>query len=336
MRVLFASYQSVANPGGGVFTQIMKTREYLQTMGVEVELFNQWKRYDYSNIDIIHVFETDMRNYFLLRSLPSSIPLIVSPIIDKNYPPIAARFFTYISTLFPPQVITSYKSHSFSFKKAQIIIARSTQERIMLNRGFGVKHNKIRMVPNGVDEKFIYGGSKLFCSKYGFKNFVLYVGQIGNPRKNLLRLIKVAKFLKDIEFVLIGPILETPYAQRVISAAKDLNNVYILGRVPEEELISAYAACKVFILPSLIEGTGLVALEAGLAGANIVVTNRGGTIDYFKDYAIMIDPTTKGILQGIKEALRRPSNPKQREIILNNFTWKIVARKLLSIYKEFS
>ncbi len=334
MKVLFCSYQSIANPGGGVFTQVMRTREHLLKIGVKVKLFDQWKRYDWSNIDVIHVFETDMRNYFLLCSLPSSVPIVVSPIIDKNYLPATVKFLTTISSMLPTQVITSYKSHALAFRKSSIVIARSIQEQAILHKGFGIVSNKIRIVPNGVDEKFLNGDSKLFYSKYGLKDFILYVGQIGNPRKNLLRLLKVAQILKNEEFVFIGPFLETSYAHRVITLANKLKNVHILGRLPEEELISAYAACKVFVLPSLIEGTGLVALEAGLAGAKVVITKYGGTLDYFKDYAIMIEPTTKGILRGIRQALQKPYNEKQQEIIIRNFTWHSVAKKLLSIYEE--
>jgi len=334
MRVLFCSYQAVANPGGGVFTQVMKTRDYLLRLGVEVELFDSWKRYDWSVFDVIHVFGTDMRNYFLLHALPSSVPLVVSPIIDKTYPPVLARVLTAVSRVLPPQVITSYKSHALAFEKADIVVARSGQEQRMLERGFGVKSEQIKIVPNGVDEKFLYAQSELFCSKYGLRDFVLYVGQIGNPRKNLLCLLRVAQILADVEFVLVGPILETSYAQRVISLAKKLRNVHVLGRIPEEELISAYAACKVFVLPSLVEGTGLAALEAGLAGANLVVTKRGGTLDYFKDFAIMVEPTTESILKGIRQALERPRDERQRIIIMKNFLWPHVAQKLIGVYEE--
>jgi len=317
-----------------MFTMVMKTKEYLSRLGVEVELFDIWKRYDWSVISVIHVFGADMRNYFLLRALPSSVPLVVSPIIDTTYPPVFARVLTTISCAFPPQVITSYKSYALAFRKADIVVARSSHEQRMLEKGFGVKSERIRIVHNGVDEKFLYAKSELFYSKYGLRDFVLYVGQIGNPRKNLLCLLRVAQLLADVEFVLVGPILETSYAQRVISLARKLRNVHVLGRIPEEELTSAYAACKVFVLPSLTEGTGLAALEAGLAGANLVVTKRGGTLDYFKDYAIMVEPTTDSILKGIRQALERPRDERQRTIIIENFLWPRVAQRLLNVYEE--
>ncbi len=334
MKVLLCSYQAVANPGGGVFTQVMNTYKALTEYGIEVELFNPWKHYNWSKIDVIHLFSTDMRNYFLLKALPSSVPLIVSPIIDKLYPPLFVKILTAFSNAFPPQIITSYKSHCLAFSRAKIIVVRSLHEKRLIEKGFGVTPSRVRLVFNGVDEKFLKGDAQYFYSRYGLKDFVLYVGQIGEPRKNLLCLLKVAETLSDVEFVLIGPILETDYARRVLSFANHLKNVHVLGRLPEDDLLSAYAACKVFVLPSFAEGTGLAGLEAGLAGANVVITNRGGTPDYFRDFAIMVEPTYKSLLEGIKKALETPRNPVQRDIIKKKFLWRNVIKKLIAIYEE--
>jgi len=335
MKVLFCSYQAVANPGGGVYTQVIMTCKYLREAGVDVELFDSWKRYDWKEIDVVHVFETDMRNYFLLKMIPSDVPLVVSPIIDKTYPPFVARVLTAFSAPLPPQVLTSYKSHALAFRKADVVISRSSDERRMLEKGFGVPAVKIRDVPNGVEEKFLEASPEVFRSKYGLDGFVLYVGQIGNPRKNLFRLLRVAKEMKDIPFVLIGPTLETGYARKVLKMAAELDNVHVLGRLPEEELISAYAACDVFVLPSLVEGTGLVALEAGLAGAKVVVTKYGGPPDYFGNFAVYVEPKSEtSIKEGIEQSLEKPKDDSLRNHIKSRFLWSNVADRLIDIYNE--
>src|SRR6185437_7691066 len=46
-------------------------------------------------------------------------------------------------------------------------------------------------------------------------------------------------------------------------------------------LASAYAAARVFALPSWFETPGLAALEAALAGCAVVVTPNGCTREYF-------------------------------------------------------
>ena len=335
MKVLFASYQAVAMPGGGVYTQIMKTKAALEKAGVQVDLFDQWKRYNWQEIDLVHVFSTDMRNYFLLKALPAEVPLVVSPIIDKTLPFFLLRGLVATSALLPHQILTSYQSHRLGFEKARLIIAPSPDGQRMLEKGFGVSRDKIRVIYNGVDPLFLDASGDVFTEKYGFDNFVLYAGQIGNPRKNLTRLLRVAQQMPEHEFVLIGPILDNPEARRVVTMAENLPNVHLLGRVSLDELASAYAACQVFVLPSLVEGTGLVALEAGLTGANVVITKNGGPPDYFQEFAIYVDPKSEtSIKQGIEAALTLPRNDELRRYIQDNFLWSKIVQKLIQVYEE--
>lgn len=335
MRVLFCSYQAVSMPGGGVLTQIMQTKKGLEEWGIHVEMFNQWKRYDWKTIDLVHIFSADMRNHFLLQALPSDVPIVVSPIIDKTLPFLLLKLLVQLSSLLPHQVLTSYKTYQLGFRKAALIIAPSPDGQRMLTQGFGVPENKIRIVYNGVSKIFLNAQPDTFIRKYGFRDFVLYAGQIGNPRKNLRRLLHVAQKMPDIPFILIGPILENENAKQIISLAHEIPNVHILGRVPLPELISAYAACSVFALPSLIEGTGLVALEAGLAGAKIVITQNGGPPDYFGSHAIYVNPKSESsIMNGIKRALTTPPDELLRNHIIQNFLWENIATQLARVYAE--
>ncbi|MCD6520193.1 MAG: glycosyltransferase family 4 protein [Anaerolineae bacterium] len=322
-------------PGGGVRTQILRTKEQLEKEGVEVLLFDQWRRYDWSHIDLIHVFSTDMRNYFLLRALPSNKPLVVSPIIDKMYPWTLLRGFYLLAGALPSQILTSYNAHRLAVQKAKAFLVRAKYERAILEKGFGVAPCRVFDVPNGVDAKFIWASPERFRKTYGMQGFVLYVGQIGNPRKNLKRLIRVAADLHHVPFVLVGPILQTQEAREVLSLVHRYENIHLLGRLPEEDLLSAYAACHVFVLPSLIEGTGLVALEAGLAGANVVVTRCGGPPDYLGNLAEYVEPkSVRSIRRGIERALQKPKGEKLRKHLAHHYLWEHVIQRLLRVYEH--
>jgi len=335
IKTVFCSYPTISLPGGGMLRQANKTKEHLEKTGeVEVEFFNPWVHYDWREVDIIHLFCADMRNYFLLKSLPSNIPLVISPIIDK-ISPFFVKFLISIFKNFPLPILTTYKTYALSQQKGDYFVARSTQEKEIIKGGLGVPEAKIRIIFNGVDKKFLKSNPDIFINKYKVEKFVLYVGQIGNPRKNLQSLLDVAKPLSNLKFVLIGPALENDYARRILREAKKLDNVKILGRISEEELISAYSACKVFVLPSTIEGTGLVALEAALAGANIAITKYGGPSDYFKDKVEYIEPSSKkSIKEATLKAMNSSQQPMLQDYILKNFTWDKVIKDLLNFYKE--
>jgi glycosyltransferase involved in cell wall biosynthesis len=100
-------------------------------------------------------------------------------------------------------------------------------------------------------------------------------------------------------------------------------------------LASAYAACTVFVLPSMFETPGIAALEAGLAGAKIVITPHGGTREYFGEMADYVDPTSiDSIRNGIRTALQRPKTANLKDHIMREFLWQSVAAKTAAIYRK--
>ena len=77
--------------------------------------------------------------------------------------------------------------------------------------------------------------------------------------------------------------LRGDYARECRRAGEGL--VTWLGRLDHTIplLASAYAAARVFALPSWFETPGLAALEAALAGCAVVITPYGSTREYFGD-----------------------------------------------------
>jgi glycosyltransferase involved in cell wall biosynthesis len=92
----------------------------------------------------------------------------------------------------------------------------------------------------------------------------------------------------------------------------------------------------VFALPSLLETPGLAALEAGVAGARVVVTPYGGAPEYFGDYALYPEPRS---VQAIREAILRAWNAShdpdaQRQHLLSRYSWASVAQETLKAYRQ--
>lgn len=152
-------------------------------------------------------------------------------------------------------------------------------------------------------------------------------------------MLTLLKAYEDIEIplVIIGHFnpLEYEYFLECKKVAKHNRNIHFIGYMSpnSEELLSAYAAAKVFVLPSGFETPGLSALEAGLAGCNLVITKGGSTTEYFKNYASYVNPASKeDIKKKILEAYERPKNNELKEHILNNYTWEKTAERTLDAY----
>lgn len=98
-------------------------------------------------------------------------------------------------------------------------------------------------------------------------------------------------------------------------------------------LASAYAAARVFALPSWFETPGLAALEAALAGAAVVLTPFGCTREYFGDRVEYARPDRRDeIASALLRAWDVGPRPGLREHVRSRFLWTDVARQTAEAY----
>ena len=110
-----------------------------------------------------------------------------------------------------------------------------------------------------------------------------------------------------------------------------------MGFVSDEELSMLYNKAKVFALPSINEGVGLVALEASMHGCNIVITKLGGPKEYYpKGMAQTVNPyDIDDIGQAVLKALDdNTSQPSLREYIKNTYNVSSCTDKLIEYYTK--
>ena len=84
-----------------------------------------------------------------------------------------------------------------------------------------------------------------------------------------------------------------------------------------------------------LETPSISALEAGLAGCNVVITDRGSTNEYFNDMVYYCDPKDiKTIKNGIDLGMNSNKQKQLSNHILKNFTWESIAKNTLNEYKK--
>ncbi|MBN1980235.1 MAG: glycosyltransferase [Chitinivibrionales bacterium] len=342
MKVCIIAPAVVSAVSGGLRTQILSTAFCLEQQGVTVTLFDQWKQYDWKSFDCVHVYRADFDTITIARWLwQSQIPFVTTPVF---YHPsrhwklrMVIRFCKLSNRLFhgaTADVLCCRTICNYSSR----VLPNTEEEKKFLIGGIGVSPTKIQCIPNGVDERFSKATEALFVSKFGIKDFILSVGTFGLRRKNLFSLLKALETI-DHPAVIIGTLFHDDYSnacRRLIQANKNI--LFIEGLSHDDPLLaSAYAACKVFALPSLLETPGLAALEAGLAGASIVITPFGGPKNYFLDMADYVHPTNiKQMRDSIIEGLNRPKTTALREHILTHYTWPTIANQTMQIYASIA
>ena len=140
----------------------------------------------------------------------------------------------------------------------------------------GLTQASVEIISNPVESKFF---EIVKCSR---PNQLLFVGGI-EERKGLDVLIKalheVKKYIPDISLHIIGEVRSPQcYAnlERMIHELKLWNNVKILGKVSESQLMAEYGIATALVLPSYEESEGIVILEAMASGTPVIATRSGG------------------------------------------------------------
>jgi glycosyltransferase involved in cell wall biosynthesis len=340
MKVTMASYQALSILKGGPSTQLHRTADHLARQGVEVRYLPGWEEFTTADQDIVHIFGAGLGTHHLARELHLlRVKTVVSPIMFSTHGPSFISLGLRMTRLLQrawPGLWTDYGMMADTCTWASHVVPNSRAEADLVRDGLGIPERKITVIPNGVDERFMQADPSLFTGRYGVRDFVLNVGHIGHGRKNVLNLIRA---LAEINrpAVIIGRIIAGDYGEACVREAKLYPHITLIDGLPNDSpmLASAYAACDTFVLPSLFETPGIAALEAGLAGAKVVITPHGGTMEYFGDDAIYVDPASiASIRDGIRTSLSRPRGERLRERIRSRYLWSHVAAQTRAVYER--
>ncbi len=232
--------------------------------------------------------------------------------------------------------ISDYRIINSICNNAEKVLPNTIDEGNLLVKGMSVDRNKIQVIHNGVEKRFAEADASLFQKKHGLKDFILYVGHLGPDRKNGKNIIKALQKI-DHPAVIIADILHNEEGEWCRKEIEKSNNIKLIEWMNHDDPLfaSAYAACHTFILPTKYETPGRAALEAGLAGANIVITPNGGTKEYFGDMAFYPAPdSVDSIQKSISDALNITRNENLKDYIMKRFIWSIIAKETVQMYKS--
>jgi glycosyltransferase involved in cell wall biosynthesis len=171
-----------------------------------------------------------------------------------------------------------------------------------------VPEERVRVIPNGVENVFTAEGSR------ADGDYVLAVGTL-EPRKNIARIASAV----EGELRVVGA--------RGWGGVEPPPNVTWLGDVPDEELAALYRGARCLVYASLYEGFGIPVAEALACGCPIV-TSRGSAMEEIAgDDAAYVDPTS---VESIRDGIERSTRPEPRRVA----SWPDVAQRTRAVYEE--
>ena len=216
--------------------------------------------------------------------------------------------------------------------ESDLLMLAASAELETIRRDFDCAISDYRVVPFGVDAHWSDASPDAFVREYGLRGFVLCVGRIEEV-KNQLSLLRALRGA-ELSVVLVGAVNPShrSYYRRILKEARG-TSARLIPTLSEDLLKSAYAAASVHALPSWCETFGLVSLEAALAGANIVTTDRTYATEYLADRVWYCDP---GDLDSIRRSvLAAHSSPRRddlRQYITTNLTWDHAIGQVIAAY----
>jgi glycosyltransferase involved in cell wall biosynthesis len=239
----------------------------------------------------------------------------------------------------PPSVLKAFTTViPRSVRSATRVICVSEATARDVREAWSVDADRIRVVPNGVDDRFTPGdraaAAAIVHRDHGIDGpFVLHVGAL-EPRKGLDVLIEAASGAVPWKLVLVGsPAFD---GERLAAAAAAAGAILLEG-VDDDALVPLYRAAEAVAAPAIYEGFGIVPLEAMACGTPAVVAAGAGALeDVSGPAAIVVGERTAAAWAA---ALAEASARRERYVAAGiehaaRFRWPAVAAATRAVLAE--
>lgn len=235
-----------------------------------------------------------------------------------------------------------YECERKGFQNATTIIAVSQYTKNILVEHYGIPASKIRVVHNGNTFAFDAPAQQIWNARSRKQNpMVLFLGRMTvqkGPWQFLDMACRVHKENADVQFVIAGD--GHMFGEMIDRAcALGLQDCMIFaGKVNTEEARMLYKEASCFVMPSVSEPFGLVALEAAAHHTPVIVSKQSGVAEVLPD-AFQVDFWDTGkmadyVLTVLEDQQLAQYMTSRCETALTSLTWQNQAAHVRSIYKD--
>lgn len=236
------------------------------------------------------------------------------------------------------------------YQRGAVSITLSRAFARVLEGGYGIPAERIRVVPGGVDlvpfadllsrrdardllgwpgDRPVVLAVRRLVRRMGLEDLIDAVDLVRRQQQELLLLIAGS-----------GP-LQGELEARIRALGLE-GQVRLLGRVPEQRLPLAYRAADLTIIPTVaLEGFGLIAVESLAAGTAVLVTPVGGLPEVVAGLSpdLVLEAAgpaalADGMLRALRGGLALPGPDACREYARAHYDCRHTAALVAEVYRE--
>jgi glycosyltransferase involved in cell wall biosynthesis len=221
--------------------------------------------------------------------------------------------------------------------RCRLLIAVSESTKNDLEEAYGVRPDRVRVVPLGVNAPQA-AASESRLEELGLRgDFVLQVGRV-EARKNQATALAAVERLNGITLVVAGPERDSALAARL----RRSDRCRVLGAVDRPTLELLYQTAAAVVVPSLYEGFGLPVLEA-MARGKVVVAARtsslpevGGTAALYFDDPEDPEQLAATLRVALTDEAARQKLALAGRARAREFTWDKTAAGVAAVIRELT
>jgi glycosyltransferase involved in cell wall biosynthesis len=216
---------------------------------------------------------------------------------------------------------------------------------------YGITPERVTVIPNGIENMGHLGdrddgrSSDVFRKAFslGSAPFILFMGRLNSIKGADLLLQAFCGLrgrLGEMHLVFAGPDEGLLAGMKdTIRAAAMEDYVHFVGYVGGQVKVDAYRQAEVLVVPSRQEAMSLVALEAGIQGTPVLLTDQCGFNEVAQSGGGLVVPASvEGLQEGLLQMMTQPRERLRRmgrcmrEYVQAHYLWENIVCRYLDLF----
>jgi phosphatidyl-myo-inositol dimannoside synthase len=220
------------------------------------------------------------------------------------------------------------------------VISISHFTQVLMKKVYRMNHRSFHLLPCAIDLDNPSSGRSQKLSSLQGRHRLLTVSRLTlNDRykgcdKVIRSLMKILPFFPDTHYFIVG---KGPLKEELRALARNLgisDHVHFLGYLSDDELNHVYHQCHVFVMPSTMEGFGIVFLEAWKHMLPVVAGDRDASTEVITHAVdgLLVNPDS---IRQLSEAIMRLlENPDLASAMGHNGFKKVMRFHSHDVFKQ--